>query len=449
MSLRDVIDARRDRYLDWLSQACSIPSLAGNPQGLQAMVAWLEGILGPLGAATERLAFASAPDVLLAHLGGGERTVLVYDHYDVQPIDPVSLWRQDPFAPVLEDGFLYARGVADNKGDLVARLAAFEIYREHFGELPVRLKLLIEGEEEVGSPSFPALVERYADKLLADGCIWEGAGVNHAGAPELVFGAKGLAYLEFLCSGLNDDQHSSVAVYAPSPVWKLVEALAGLRDEDGRVLVEGFYDDVRAPTPEDVAALETLPFDEGAEKARLGISEFVGGASGLDLMIRAHFEPTCNIAGIHAGFTVPGASKTVLPKQALAKLDLRLVPEQDPEDIVGKVRAHLQAHGFGDISVTALGLVHPARSPMDSLIGRAAALACESVYELAPAVSPLMIATGPMHPIAHFLGIPTVSPAGVCRPDSKIHAPNENVAVTDFLDTIEYTVEWIRAFAAL
>jgi acetylornithine deacetylase/succinyl-diaminopimelate desuccinylase-like protein len=232
-------------------------------------------------------------------------------------------------------------------------------------------------------------------------------------------------------------------------VWRLVEALASLRDEDGRVLVEGFYDDVRAPTPEDVAALETLPFDEGAEKARLGISEFVGGASGLDLMIRAHFEPTCNIAGIHAGFTVPGASKTVLPKQALAKLDLRLVPEQDPEDIVGKVRAHLQAHGFGDISVTALGLVHPARSPMDSLIGRAAARACESVYELAPAVSPLMIATGPMHPIAHFLGIPTVSPAGVCRPDSKIHAPNENVAVTDFLDTIEYTVEWIRAFAAL
>jgi acetylornithine deacetylase/succinyl-diaminopimelate desuccinylase-like protein len=447
--VRELIESRRDRYLEWLSQACSIPSLAGNPQGLQAMVAWLEGMLGPLGAATERLPFESAPDALLAHLGGGERTVLIYNHYDVQPIDPVSLWNQDPFAPALQNGHLYARGVADNKGDLVARLAAFEIYRDQFGELPLRLKLLIEGEEEVGSPSFPALVERYADKLSADGCIWEGAGVDHAGAPELVFGAKGLAYLELVCSGLDDDQHSSVAVYAPSPVWRLVDALASLRNEDGRVLVEGFYDDVVAPTPQDVAALEILPFDEEAEKRRLGISEFVGGASGLDLMIRAHFEPTCNIAGIHAGFTVPGASKTVLPRLALAKLDLRLVPEQDPENIVAKVRHHLQAHGFGDIAVTALGLEHPARSPMDSLIGRAAALACETVYELAPAVSPLMIATGPMHPIAHFLGIPTVSPAGVCRPDSKIHAPNENVAVTDFLDTIEYTVEWIRAFAAL
>jgi len=413
------------------------------------MVAWLEGTLGPLGAATERLTFDSAPDVLLAHLGSGERTVLVYDHYDVQPVDPVSLWKKDPFVPALENGLLYARGVADNKGDLVARLAAFEVYRDHFGELPVRLKLLIEGEEEVGSPSFPEVVERYADKLGADGCIWEGAGVNHAGAPELVFGAKGLAYLELVCSGLNDDQHSSVAVYAPSPVWRLVEALATLRDVDGRVLVDGFYDDVLAPTPEDLTALETLPFDEEAEKQRLGISEFVGGASGLELLTRAHFEPTCNIAGIHAGFTVPGGSKTVLPKQALAKLDLRLVPEQVPEDIVAKIRAHLEAHDFGDISVTTLGLEHPARSPMDSLIGRAATIACEPVYDLPPAVSPLMIATGPMHPIAHFLGIPTVSPAGVCRPDSKIHAPNENVAVTDFLDTIEYTIEWIRAFATV
>jgi len=413
------------------------------------MVAWLEGTLGPLGAATERLTFDSAPDVLLAHLGSGERTVLVYDHYDVQPVDPVSLWKKDPFVPALENGLLYARGVADNKGDLVARLAAFEVYREHFGELPVRLKLLIEGEEEVGSPSFPGVVERYADKLGADGCIWEGAGVNHAGAPELVFGAKGLAYLELVCSGLNDDQHSSVAVYAPSPVWRLVEALATLRDVDGRVLVDGFYEDVLAPTPEDLTALETLPFDEEAEKQRLGISEFVGGASGLELLTRAHFEPTCNIAGIHAGFTVPGGSKTVLPKQALAKLDLRLVPEQVPEDIVAKFRAHLKAHDFGDISVTPLGLEHPARSPMDSLIGRAATIACEPVYDLPPAVSPLMIATGPMHPIAHFLGIPTVSPAGVCRPDSKIHAPNENVAVTDFLDTIEYTIEWIRAFATV
>lgn len=447
--MRELIESRRDRYLEWLRQACSIPSLAGNPEGLQAMVAWLEGTLGPLGAATERLTFDSAPDVLLAHLGSGERTVLVYDHYDVQPVDPVSLWKKDPFVPALENGLLYARGVADNKGDLVARLAAFEVYRDHFGELPVRLKLLIEGEEEVGSPSFPEVVERYADKLGADGCIWEGAGVNHAGAPELVFGAKGLAYLELVCSGLNDDQHSSVAVYAPSPVWRLVEALATLRDVDGRVLVDGFYDDVLAPTPEDLTALETLPFDEEAEKQRLGISEFVGGASGLELLTRAHFEPTCNIAGIHAGFTVPGGSKTVLPKQALAKLDLRLVPEQVPEDIVAKIRAHLEAHDFGDISVTTLGLEHPARSPMDSLIGRAATIACEPVYDLPPAVSPLMIATGPMHPIAHFLGIPTVSPAGVCRPDSKIHAPNENVAVTDFLDTIEYTIEWIRAFATV
>jgi acetylornithine deacetylase/succinyl-diaminopimelate desuccinylase-like protein len=424
--------------------------LAGNPEGLAAMVGWLEDKVGSLGADCERLSLQGAPDALLARLGDGSRTLLVYDHYDVQPVDPVSLWSGDPFAPALQDGLLYARGVADNKGDLVARLAAFELYREQFGELPVRLKLLVEGEEEIGSPSFPALVERYASKLDADGCIWEGAGLNHSGAPKLVFGAKGLAYLELVCTGLSDDQHSSVAVYAPSPVWRLVQALATLRDEQsGRVLVEGFYDDAIPPSPEDVAALKELAFDEDAERERLGISEFVGGASGLDLLKRAHFEPTCNIAGIHAGFTVPGGSKTVLPRQALAKLDLRLVPDQDPEDIVAKIRRHLEQRGYADISVTALGLEHPARSPMSSEVGRAAAVACDAVYEQTPAISPLMIATGPMHPIAHLLGIPTVSPAGVCRPDSKIHAPNENVRVEDFLNTIEYTVAWVKAFASL
>jgi acetylornithine deacetylase/succinyl-diaminopimelate desuccinylase-like protein len=447
--VREVIEARRDRYLDWLCRACSIPSLASNPEGLDAMVAWLEDTLSSVGAECERLELEGAPEALLAQLGSGARTVLVYDHYDVQPVDPVSLWAGDPFAPALRDGLVYARGVADNKGDLVARLAAFEVYREHFGELPVQLKLLVEGEEEVGSPSFPALVERYAPRLSADGCIWEGAGVNHSGAPKLVFGAKGLAYLELVCTGLSEDQHSSVAVYAPSPVWRLVQALATLRDDRGRVLVEGFYDDVLPPSREDVAALEKLAFDENAEKRRLGISEFMGGASGVDLLVRAHFEPTCNIAGIHAGFTVPGGSKTVLPRQALAKLDLRLVPEQDPEDIVYKIRRHLENRGFSDISVTALGLERPARSPMSSEIGRAAGAACKGIYELAPVAAPLMIATGPMHPIADFLGIPTVSPAGVCRPDSKIHAPNENVRVEDFLDTIEYTIAWINAFAAL
>jgi acetylornithine deacetylase/succinyl-diaminopimelate desuccinylase-like protein len=169
--------------------------------------------------------------------------VLVYDYYDVQPVDPLDLWESKPFDPEIRDGIFYARGSADNKGDLVARLAAPDAYHHVHGEVPVSVKFLVDGEEEAGSRHFSALVSRYGDKLAADGCMWEGAGLDHRGRPRLVFGAKGLAYVELTYRGLNDDQHSSGAVIAPSPVWHLIEALATLRARDGRVLIDGFYDD--------------------------------------------------------------------------------------------------------------------------------------------------------------------------------------------------------------
>ena len=446
-SVREFVAQHRDRYLGWYSEACTIPSLALQPDGLAKMARWVEEKLQALGAEVERLTLDGAPDVLLGHLGSGKRTVLVYDHYDVQPPDPLELWKSDPFKPEIRDGFFYARGAADNKGDLVARLAGLEVYREVVGELPVNIKMLVEGEEETGSRNFEALVSRYGHKLTADGCVWEGAGVDHAGRPEFVFGAKGLAYVELNHRGLNDDQHSSVAVIAPSPVWHLIAALSSLRDEDGRVLIDGFYDDAKEPTKEDWEMLETLPYDEEGELKRLGVDRFIGGSTGTELLRRYFFEPTCNIAGLEAGFTERGTSKTVLPKEAMAKLDLRLVPDQNPHDIVTKLRRHLDANGFADIDITSFSMQSPVRSPVDSLVGRATLRGAKEVFGKDPAPAPLMIATGPMYPIAGTLGIPTVSPGGVCRPDSNIHAPNENVAIDDFFRTIEYTTAWIDAFA--
>jgi acetylornithine deacetylase/succinyl-diaminopimelate desuccinylase-like protein len=449
LSLRDHIKANEQRYLEWLIEACTIPSLAGSPDDLDRMAAWIEERLAALGADVERLPYESAPDAVLARLGSGTGTVLVYDHYDVQPEDPIDLWESKPFIPEVRGGVLYARGVADNKGDLVARLAALDSYQQVHGEIPVNIKLLVEGEEETGSRHFPSLVSRYGHKLSADGCIWEGAGVDHAGRPELVFGAKGLAYVELIHRGLNDDQHSSTAVIAPSPVWHMLEGLATLRDPDGRVLIEGFYDDALPPSAEDLDMIERLEWDEEAERTRLGVDRFVGGDTGLALRRRLFFEGTCNIAGIIAGFTVPGTSKTVLPQEIMVKIDMRLVPDQDPEDIVAKLRRHLDARGYGDIEIASFSMEHPVRSPADSLIGRAAVEAAGDVYDLGPALSPLMIGTGPMYPIAKTLGIPTVSPAGVCRPESNIHAPNENIRTEDFFRTIEYTTAWVSRFAEI
>jgi acetylornithine deacetylase/succinyl-diaminopimelate desuccinylase-like protein len=422
--------------------------MALQPDALVDMASWVESKLTEVGVSTRRLPYEGAPDVLLGEAGSGDRTVLIYDHYDVQPVDPIDLWDSEPFDPEIRDGVFYARGAADNKGDLVARLAALEIFKEIHGELPVKVKFLVEGEEETGSKSFEGIVSRYGNDLAADGCIWEGNGIDHVGRPELVFGAKGLAYVELVHRGLAEDQHSSLAVIAPSPVWHLVEALATLRSPDGQVLIDGFDDDVVAPTPQDLEFLERIPFEEEAERKRLGVSSFVAGATGLELVRRYFFEPTCNIAGIVAGFTVPGASKTVLPKEAMAKLDFRLVPDQVPDDIVDKLRKHLDAHGFGDIQINRFSNEHPVRSAMDSLIARAA-IEATSVFDKEPSLQPMMIGTGPMYPIAATLGIPTVSPGGVCRPDSNIHAPNENVRVDDFLKVVEYTVAWLDAFATL
>ena len=349
---------------------------------------------------------------------------------------------------MIRDGVFYARGAADNKGDLVARLAGIDAYRKVHGDVPVTLKILVEGEEETGSKSFEGIIERYGDKLAADGCIWEGVGVDHAGRPELVFGAKGLCYLELTLSLLNEDQHSSLAVVAPNAGWRLIEALSTMRDNTGRVLIDGFYDDVVPPSESDLELLATYPFDEGAERKRLGVASFVGDVSGVDMLRRLFFEPTCNLAGFVSGFTVPGTSKTVLPKEAMAKVDLRLAPNQNPHDVADKVRRHLDERGFDDIEMRTFSMEHPVRSRPDSAIGRAAIAAATQTFDRDPAIAPMMIGTGPMYPVAHTLGIPTVSPAGVCRPDSNIHAPNENCRVDDFLKIVEYTAAWIEAYAA-
>lgn len=447
--VRDLIAERAETYVGWLSEACSIPSLAGDPNGLEQMASWVERRFEELDGAPQRLSYGTAPDALLCTIGSGDRSVLIYDHYDVQPVDPIELWDSPPFEPTIRDGVLFARGAADNKGDLVARLAGLDVYRRLFGEPSVTIKFLVEGEEETGSKSFETLVAQQATALAADGCIWEGHGIDHKGRPEFVFGAKGLAYVELTCRLLSEDQHSSLAVIAPNPAWRLIQALGTLRDPDGTVLIDGFYDDAVEPSSADLALLESYPFEEEAERKRLGVEEFVGDASGLDLLRRYFFAPTCNIAGIVSGFTVPGASKTVLPKEAMAKLDLRLVPDQDPHDIVAKLRKHLDAHGFADITMATFSMEHPVRSPSDSLIARAALEAAAKVFDQPAATAPVMIGTGPMYPIASTLGIPTCSPAGVHRPDSNIHAPNENCRIDDFLKIIEFTVETVRALEAL
>jgi acetylornithine deacetylase/succinyl-diaminopimelate desuccinylase-like protein len=446
-TIRDAVQGQASRFVEELEQACSIPSISLERQSLDEMAAWLAGRLEALGATVSYLEVPGAPPTVLGEIPGpGDRTLMIYDHYDVQPVDPLHLWETPPFSPDQREARIYARGVADNKGDLMARLSAITTYRSLFGDFPYTVKFVVEGEEEIGSPHFEEICRVHAGRLGADDCVWEGGWFDHGGHPTMYYGCKGLLYVELRCRLLSGDQHSSQAVYAPSAAWELVQALASLKDADGRVTVDGFYDDVVEPTEHERTVAYSAPFAEEAERTRLGILEFVGSMHGERLLHALHYAPTANIAGIASGYQVPGGSKTVLPAEAMAKIDFRLVPDQDARDIAEKLRRHLHRHGHNAITVQVLGAENPSRSPLDSALGRAVEKTAAAWFTVPPTIHPIMWATGPMYPIAQQLGIPVCSPPGVGRPDSKIHAPNENTRVEDYLEIVGFTTNYLLEY---
>lgn len=446
--IRKTVEARSEEFLDLLKQACSIPSVSAEGEGLQEMATWLEERLEGLGAEVSRLEASAGPPALKGAISGGGRPLMIYDHYDVQPVDPIDLWDSPPFEPQVRDGRLYARGAADNKGDLVARLCALEVYREVFGEPPFDITFFIEGEEESGSVNFEEICQAHAQALEADACIWEGGWFDTDGRPTMYYGCKGLLYVELRVGTLKGDQHSSIAVYTPSAAWRLVQALSSIRNDRGRVMIDGFYEGCAELSAEERDLIERYPFNEKAHKELLGIDSFLNDMSGRELKLEIFQAPTANIAGFHTGYGVPGAAKTVLPAEASAKMDFRLVPDQMAEDIADKLRAHLAKGGFVDVVVDVLSAENPSRSPMDTSLAKAVESAAAAWFSEETTVLPWMHATGPMYPIAHGLGVPICSPPGVGRPDSNIHAPNENARVEDFLEIIGFTTSYMAAYAA-
>lgn len=445
--IRKRVAANSDRFIATLEEACSIPSVSAEGQGLEEMAVWLEAKLAGLGARVSRLEVPDAPAALLGEIpGGGDGTLMIYDHYDVQPVDPIDLWETPPFEPSIRDGRIFARGSSDNKGDLVARLCALEVYRELIGDPPFDIKFFVEGEEETGSAHFEEICHRYADRLQADHCIWEGGWFDHEGRPIAYYGCKGLLYVELKCSLLTGDQHSSIAVRVPSAAWQLLKAIGSIKDEKGRIAIDGFHDDIVEPGARERELIEQIPFNENAELERLGIDSFLGGLKGTDLMYESLYAPTANIAGLISGYTVPGAAKTVLPAEAMAKMDFRLVPDQRADDIAEKLRRHLESNGFGDVEVDVISSENPSRSPMDTPLARAVEDSSAKWFPQPMTIYPWMVATGPMYPIAHGLGIPICSPPGVGRPDSRAHAPNENARLEDFIDIVGFTVAYLQTY---
>lgn len=422
----------RQRAEAHLAALIAIPSVSAEGRGLHEAAAAVRALLDELGLTTELHETPGAP-VVYGRLPAqpGHPTILFYNHYDVQPADPLDEWTTPPFELSERDGHWYGRGVSDDKGQLVSRLAGLHWYREKHGSLPFGVKFVVEGEEEIGSPNLATYVAERAERLRSDGCVWEFGGVTASGRPMTYFGLKGIACIALRVRTASHDLHSSLGAVVENPIYRLASAIAGLRDHDGRVLIPGFYDDVVPFTAAQEALIDALP-DEATELAGVyGVDGYIGGVTGPQFQRQLLGQPNINFNGFHSGYGGPG-SKTVLPATAEVKIDFRLVPGQDPAKVLKQLRRHLDAQGFTDVVIDELETHEfAARSDADHPFVRHTIDALREAYGLEPVVYPSVAGSGPMHPFVEHLGVPVVG-LGCSHPGSRVHSPNENVRVADF-----------------
>ena len=437
-----------DAYRTLLARFVAIPSVGAEGRGQDDMAETLGEALAELGLTVEVHGTDGAPVVFAERRVAGAPTVLFYNHYDVQPADPLELWESDPFLLTERDGMLYGRGASDDKGQLVSRIIALRWLRERHGELPFGVVFVVEGEEEIGSPNMAAYVEAQRDRLAADVAFWEFGGVDGHDRPTLVCGLKGIACVDLSLRTADFDLHSANGPVVQNAAWRLAAAVASLRDDDGRVLIDGFYDAVRPPTDTERRYVEAAPADDDAFAEHIGVERFLGGVSGVEYQRRVQLEPTINVNGIHSGYGGPGM-KTVLPASATAKLDFRLVPDQNPLEIVALLHQHLERLGFDDVVVNlAEEPEWPARVDPDHPWLSHAAAALEEAYGQPAVVIVSSGGSGPLHPFVEILDLP-VAMIGVGYPGSRVHSPNENVRMVDVHRGTYATVRTLERWAGL
>jgi acetylornithine deacetylase/succinyl-diaminopimelate desuccinylase-like protein len=377
----------------------------------------------------------------------GAPTVLVYGHYDVQPVDPIELWDHDPFEPRIVDGAIVARGASDDKGQVYAHVKGVEALLAVDGRLPLNVKFVVEGEEEIGSPNLPAFVEAHRDELAADVVVVSDGAMMAPATPTITYGLKGLLYVTLRARGAARDLHSGAyGGGVPNVLNALARLLAGLVDDEGRVTVQGFYDDVVELGDEERARLAEAPFSEEAFRADAGVSATPGEA-GYTLLERIWARPTLDVNGISGGFAGDG-SKTVIAAHALAKLSSRLVPHQDPRDILAKLEAHLRRHAPPgiELSLQAEGTALPAMTPIDSPSVRAASAALERVWGRQPVFAR---SGGSIPVVADFQRLLGADPVllGLGLEDDRAHSPNEKFDIVNYLNGIRVSAELFRALA--
>jgi len=437
----DVIQTSRDRYLEELNALLAIPSVSALPEHAGDMRRCADALAGHLRRiGLQNVRVVETPGHPIVHgdwLGApGAPTVLVYGHYDVQPVDPIDQWTSPPFEATIRDGQLFARGAADDKGQLFIHLKAIEAHISQTGALPVNVKVLLEGEEEVGSPNLDPFIRGNRDLLACDVVVISDTPMLERGVPSICYGLRGLNYFQIDLRGTKGDLHSGQYGGAvENPANMLAHIIAQLRDKSGNIKNPGFYDDVLPLTDEERMEIRRLPFDEAAYRRELGAPRLFGEA-GFSTFERVWARPTFEVNGLMGGFTGEG-SKTVIPATAMAKVSMRLVPNQDPDKIAGLFEAFVRkvTPKTVELRLTRMHGGRPWKTELDNPYVQAAARA----FEIGFGKRPVYTREGGSIPIVmtfqQELGAPTVL-FGIGVPDENAHAPDEKLDLGNFFGGI-------------
>jgi acetylornithine deacetylase/succinyl-diaminopimelate desuccinylase-like protein len=450
----EYVNAHADEHLNQLIELVSIPSISTlreHKPDVRRAAQWVADHMVTIGLEDVRIFFTKGHPVVFGQwtkAGPTAPTLLVYGHYDVQPVDPLDEWRTDPFKPTIHNGNLYGRGTSDDKGQFFVHLKSTEAYLKTGGGLPVNIKFLIEGEEEVGSQHLSDFITEHRERLAADVGLVSDTHILGPDQPSILYGLRGIAYAEVEVTGPDHDLHSGAFGGAVrNPANALCDIIAALKDSHGHITVPGFYDDVRLDAAER-ATLAQVPFDDESFRREAGVARLWGEA-GYTTLERIAARPTLDVNGIWSGFTGEGG-KTIIPSRATAKISLRLVPDQDPERIFQQFRAYVQALAPPEVQVEVRDLHGSAPALIDRNIPemRAAIVA----YEKGFGKTPVFTREGGTIPViglfAQKLGIPSIL-MGFGLPDDRLHSPDEKFSIDHFHKGIRTSIYFMDALAAM
>jgi acetylornithine deacetylase/succinyl-diaminopimelate desuccinylase-like protein len=434
--------AHRKEHLEELFRLLRVPSISTDPDYASDMALCSQLVALQLKVAgmrmVEIMATGGHPVVYAEWLDAPDApTILVYGHYDVQPVDPLNLWESHPFEPEIRDGEIYARGAADDKGQFFAYLKAIEAYFTNDDKLPVNLKFLFEGEEEIGSNHLHTFVESHVDLLKADAILISDTSMFALGLPTICYGTRGLVAVQLDVQGASRDLHSGdYGGLVANPIQALAEILAALKDRDGRILIPGFYDDVVTIPPAEKAQFEALPFNEDQIKQEIGVRELFG-EKGFSPLERRWARPTLEINGISGGFAGEGV-KTIIPAKAMAKITMRLVPNQNPEKILQAFTEYVRNLTPATVTLTITAEMGNKSylTPLDHPVLAFVSQALKKAFQRDPVFVRTGGTIGVVSSFAEMLRIPIVF-VGLSQPNDNAHAPNEHLNEEAFYTGIE------------